>query len=299
VRQVHLFNLRLMPLAALAVLVLALPACNLLSPAAETPPVPTLDPFAQVTPFEAGEADTPAPPPTEAAPDTGGMSGVNYEGIAFTYPSSLATEVRAETVPREEVAGDAPFWASAPEHVTFTFEGYPADDPIHTPTIYVYPAAEFAQVNEFAGGVIGGLNDLLASRPETPPDPIPFFPIFNAAQVFHAHFTYLDFASGSGVRYLTHFSQAPIVVANDNVIYTYQGLSADGAWVVSAVLPVSSPILPATGNQPPGDDWDAFAANYPEYLFSLVAELEAQPSSSFTPSLDTLDAMIASITIQR
>lgn len=286
--------------ALLSVVVLALSACALLPSGAETSPVATADPFAQVTPFEAGgEGDTSASAPTEAASAAGGTSGVNYEGIAFTYPSSLAADVLAETVPREQVEGDeGPFWASAPEHVMFTFEGYAVDGSIHTPAIYVYPAAEFEQVNEFAGGVIAGLNDMLAARPETPPEPIPFFPLFNAGQVFHTHFAYLDFANGSGARFVTHYSQAPIVVANDNIFYTYQGMSADGQYVVSAVLPVTHPSLPETGNQPPDGDWGAFAENYPAYLSALVADLEAQPPSSFTPGLDALDAMIASIRVE-
>lgn len=284
--------------AALIVLALTLPACDVLFPVAETPP----EPLAAATSAGSGGgvvAPIVTPAPTDLPPTPVQASGVSYGGIAFTYPPSVASDILAETVPREEVPdGEGPFWASTPEYVAFTFEGYPVTGSIHTPTIYVYPAAEFEQANTFAGDVIGGLRDMLDARPDELPDPIPFLPIFNAAQMFHTHFTYLDFTSGSGARFVTHFSQAPIVVANDNLLYTFQGITADGEWVVSAVLPIANPILPDSGDEPPDGDWNAFAENYSEYLPALVEELAAQPAASFTPGLDALDETIASIRIE-
>lgn len=122
---------------------------------------------------------------------------------------------------------------------------------------------------------------------------LPFLPLFNASQALHAQDKYLDFKNGKGVRFLTQFDQAPLPINNFELIYTYQGLTADGNFYVAAVLPINHPSLPAdnkiTGKEPP-----EFTSDFPKYLANTASALEQQPAGSFTPDLAKLDAMMSS-----
>ena len=113
----------------------------------------------------------------------------------------------------------------------------------------------------------------------------------------HTQVQYLDFKGGKGLRYLTEFDQAMMPVNNDELFYTYQGLTSDGKYYVAAVLPVNHPSLPldgkVTGNEPP-----EFTANFPAYLANTVNGLNSQAANSFTPNLSDLDAMMMSIEIK-
>jgi len=126
---------------------------------------------------------------------------------------------------------------------------------------------------------------------------MPFLPLFNAAQVMHAHRQSLDFKDGKGLRYLTQFDQGPLPINNAELIYTYQGLTGDGKYYVAAVLPVTHPSLPVdakvTGKEPP-----EFVSDFPAYLANVVETLNSQAANSFTPDLSQLDAMMSSLEIK-
>ena len=61
----------------------------------------------------------------------------------------------------------------------------------------------------------------------------------------HVQVQYLDFKSGTGVRFLTQFNNGMAPVNNHDLIYTFQGLTSDGKYYIAAVLPVTHPDLPA------------------------------------------------------
>jgi len=93
------------------------------------------------------------------------------------------------------------------------------------------------------------------------------------------------------------YGQAFYPVNNNSVFYTFQGLTDDSAYYIAAVLPVSHPSLPATGDDIPGGDFDAFVANIETYWIETKANLEAQPNNSFTPDISLLDAMFESFSV--
>ena len=109
----------------------------------------------------------------------------------------------------------------------------------------------------------------------------------------HANIQYLDFKNGKGLRYLTQFDQAPLPINNNELFYTYQGLTDDGKYYVAAVLPVNHPSLPAdqkvTGNEPP-----EFTSDFPKYVANVASNLNTQAANTFTPDLTKLDAMMSS-----
>jgi hypothetical protein len=127
---------------------------------------------------------------------------------------------------------------------------------------------------------------------------LPFMPFWNAAQIFTAKSAYFDFQSGSGLRYLTMYGQALYPIDNTNLFYTYQGVTSDGLYYVSAILPVTNPGLPADGNSTI-DDWETFINLWDSYISQAVMFLEDWTPESYNPQLALLDAMMQSLSINR
>jgi hypothetical protein len=125
-------------------------------------------------------------------------------------------------------------------------------------------------------------------------------PIFNAAQVFRSQVKYLNFQSGQGVRFVTQYDQAIMPVNNQEVFYTFQGLTSDGRYYIAAILPVATSALPDTSEMSQEQmqtlsTGEAFAA----YLNQVVQTLNGLPGSGFAPNLDGLDAMINSLRVEK
>jgi len=220
---------------------------------------------------------------------------LNGSQILSLDPNSLAAGFQSETLPAVTDSENAPYWEVLPEFSQVTLEGYPINQHLITPQIFIYPVKELSEINEGAGQIVTSLQALLQSPQELPT--MPFLPLYNAAQVLHVQLQYLDFQNGQGLRYLAWFSQGIMPVNNYELIYTYQGITSDGKYYIAAVLPVNHPSLPAdgvvTGNEPP-----EFSSDYPVYLANVVSSLNPQSAESFTPDLTQLDAMMSSLEIK-
>lgn len=296
-------NRRRSMIAALLALLLVALACNV---PVEGEPPPTPQPAVAVaTPAEgapppeepAAEPSTePATLPEAEAPEE--APDVVYEGVSFSYDDSLASQVVPEIVPAEGGGEDMPPWAVAPQHIMFTFNGYPLPDAFHTPRILVYPVGEFEALSEYATSEIERLEQLLIEKPSEITDSIPLMPIFNAAQMLHTQVRYLSFQNGEGVRFLSMYGQAIYPVDNKNLFYTFQGMTGDGAKYVAVFMPVSHPSLPADGTEIMNQDYESFEANWESYLADIVSQLDAQSGDSFMPGLPLLDAMVESIRVE-
>jgi hypothetical protein len=135
------------------------------------------------------------------------------------------------------------------------------------------------------------------------PENLPFLPTFNAAQVFHSNEQVQKFQNGTGIRFLTQYAQAPYPVNNNSLFYTFQGLTNDGAYYISAILPINAAFLSPDGNPNtplPADgvpfDWNNFE-NIPAHFELVKQKLNATDPNAFTPSLTNLDTMIQSVRI--
>jgi hypothetical protein len=238
-----------------------------------------------------------APPPTAAPPEPT-QPAVSFRGASFSYDPSLAGYVNADLVPAVTGEEEA-YWMLAPEHLEFSFVDYALDDTFHEPVIYIYPVEAYIALSESAAGVIDDMRALLAEKPAHPEGSIPTLPVWNAGQFMHAAVRYMDFENGSGVRFLSQYGQAVWPVNNQDLFYTFQGLTADGAYYVAAVLPVSHPSLPATGDEVAEmQDYETFSENFRSYLAEVETDLSAQDPASFFPALLLLDDLVASIRVE-
>jgi hypothetical protein len=229
-------------------------------------------------------------------------TAVDYDGVHFDIHSSLFESIWPEVVATPPTTSGDPGWMVSPAHVRFTIAG-PAESDSEImragtagqPQIMIYPTQEFRTMSEFAATEIDELQFLLNSRPPAPEGELPYLPIINAAQVFHAQVKYLDFQNGSGVRYITQYSQDAAPIVNQSLFYTFQGLTQDGSHYVVATFPIAAEGL---SDEPDIQDWDAFFAGYQDYIKETVNQLNEYPSDKFTPDLELIDEAMQSLSVK-
>lgn len=242
-----------------------------------------------------------------------GPQTVSYLGATFMFDATTADNVWAELAPAAASAdGPGMPWA-APEHIVFTLVRQ-AGPQTHAPLGLYLPAE--AQIhafptttlNEEVQPVVESLKELLSAQPspaeieamgpttEEAMTDLAMLPPNNARQAFRAQVKYLSFAEGRGVRYLTQLSQGPSPINNQELFYTFQGITDDGSTYIAAYFPVSLAALPDSPQMDEGtfatllEDWQG-------YLTETVQLLSKRQTNLFTPDLAALDALVGTISV--
>ncbi len=246
----------------------------------ECPEVATVAPTQEPT-----TAPTVQPTPTESL-----CIDFSTTDLHLRYPPSLATSLTVFYLPPSEEGG--PGEPALPAHELIVPEGYRIAYHRWQPQISVYP------VDPTYPLLIGNkdaLIQLLTTHPtEVEHRDLPFYPPTNAGILFHARFHYLNFQNGSGVAYLAQLGQAYGAISNYDLLYVYQGLTADGQHYVSAYLPINAPGLVDEADALPEAD-PRYQGDYENYAAQVAAELNALSSDAFTPTLEEIECMVASI----
>lgn len=247
-----------------------------------------------VTTAEPPPVATPLPSEEPSQPDQDRFS---FEGLSFLLDPVIAASASGEVVPENPGTQDGPYWDINPRYLTISFSGYPTTQNRLKPVIAVYPVQRYRELYTQAAERIDALQALLRQQPFDI-DQIPFLPVMNAGQVFRSNIEYLDFENGNGVRFLAIYAQYAAPVNNEDLIYAYQGLTTDGAYLVSIIMPVNHPDLPANMNALAISELEAITQDYESYRATMADLLANQPLASFIPDLDRLDALIASLRIE-
>jgi len=236
---------------------------------------------------------------------SGSIAGIGEYGVSFQYDPYLAAGLSADITPGRPSTGPDDFiFDVMPDHITFTFlDTYATDWTIYhqtvnipnQPQILIFPLETYASMNLMAQEQIAALDSLLRDRPDLPNGPLPHLPPPNGQQDLQAQMAYLTFQNGEGIRYLTQFNQEPRQINNQEIYYTFQGITADHSHTIAAFFPVQSDSLPAEDNI---TDYEAFAGNMPAYLAQTTADLNQLPTAAFQPDLALLDALIQSLLVE-
>ena len=219
---------------------------------------------------------------------------VSFQGVTFAYNPSLAYEIGKIIMPADQGSAFGP----SPEYIHFTFEGYPTFNQTFRPEIRIYRVEDYRKANESAAETVARLQDLLTQKPGRVESGLPFLPVMNADQLFLARAFYFDFQNGSGLRYLTQFGQNIYPINNQDLLYTYQGLTSDGKYYISAVFPIAHPGLPADGSQIPGGDYLAFEQQFQEYVGDVAGLLNGSMPEDFVPDMNMLDNLLWSMMVK-
>ena len=223
---------------------------------------------------------------------------VTIDHVSLTIPNELASDALLEMV---SATIDGAPWELVPGHVKITLTGYQLEDTFHQPQIFVYPANEYASMNPNAGYQLELIKKLLAGSPilrET----LPRIPWFNAEALIAANIQMISFRSGKGIRALTEYAQYYAPINNNELLYQFAGLTDDEKYYIIAILPINAPFL--AENEKPDAPVPTDGVPIPTdvgpndgYYAAITEKLVALDSESFTPSLNTLDALIQSIGI--
>jgi hypothetical protein len=221
-------------------------------------------------------------------------NNIDFNGISLCYDPSIAQGVTTSVIPAASSA-DA-VWFNTPQTEQIDFTGYITGGKFHKPVIMVYSVDEFKAINTNAEKEIADLQQYIANKPNIPAGTIPFLPPWNAQQLFNVLPAFVSFQNGQGIRYLAEYGQYYAPVNNTDLFYTFQGITNDGKYYISVILPVTHPSLPPD-YQVDKALQDQILSDYNGYLAGILPVLSAQPLDSFSPNISLLDAMIQSMKI--
>lgn len=245
---------------------------------------------------EAEYTPTPTPVPTET-PEPTPLPDLQYEHVSLYFDRSLASSAQGETIPEYIPSEDEVFIYPEPEHVLISFTNYVIGSHFHTPFIRVFPAPRYREISEGAVFNLDLLHNVLSEQLRDE-DYYPLLPIVPAGQIFVTQVEFIDFEGGRGVRYLTQLGQALAPANNNDLFYSFQGITNDGEFFISAQLPVHHPeLLNSSGDV--GNDWEPYYSQeaWNEYKTEIEEALNNYSPDSFAPSLVLLDDIFRSLKI--
>jgi hypothetical protein len=281
-------------------LMLLLSACNASTANPTQAPLAILPGPAEATanPTATEVVPTQTPEPTQVTEPTQTPTRTGQSEVQVTVDlSGVAQDITSQVVPAVAPSPNEMWWAVMPQYTALTLQGHPVTNHDLQPQIFAFPVEGLA-VNQVAGEIAQGLQILLQNQQVG--KSLPYLPLYNSLQAMHAQVKFLDFKNGQGVRFLTQYNQGPVPINNSGLIYTFQGLTSDGKYYLAVVLPVTNPELPADTviSEEMANGLQNTPGYYAEYLTSTITLLDQQSTSTFTPDLSQLDAMVQSIEIK-
>jgi hypothetical protein len=206
----------------------------------------------------------------------------------------LGQAIATLVLPAVQPGADNPGAVAMPQRTLLWLYGYPIIAHSREPQIFLFTVKDLA-MNDTAAQAAQELKALLQSQQEG--KTLPFLPLTTEVQQMHAQVKILDFTNGKGVRFLTQYANGMSPINNQQIFYTFQGLTNDGKYYVAAVLPVYLNGLPSyptdTSNLP-----QEFTSDYATYVASTVNQLNLLPDSDYAPALGRLDALVQSIQVK-
>lgn len=231
--------------------------------------------------------------PTQSPTQTPAPAEPSEPGATLDL-DGLAQAVATLVLPAEQPGSDNPNTVAMPQRTLLWLYGYPIVGHIMEPQIFLFKIEDLA-MNDAAAQAAGDLQALLQSQQEG--ETLPFLPPNKAVQVMHAQMKMLEFKNGKGVRYLTQYANGLAPINNQQLFYTFQGLTDDGQYYAAAVLPIYLNGLPSystdTSNLPL-----EFTSDFATYVANTVNQLNLQAASDYFPDLGKLDAMVQSLEVK-
>jgi hypothetical protein len=166
---------------------------------------------------------------------------------------------------------------------------FPLGDPSEKEFDKAYPEISFAAAE---------LRRILSKRPKAPDTTkdLPDLPVAGAGQSINSKAQFVDFVAGSGILFLTQYTQEafPNPINNEELTCNFQGLTDDGRYYVAARMTITHPSLPK------GIDFTDHIQRDKRLRYLKEGEkgLNRLAEDSFQPSLTELKRLLASISIK-
>lgn len=209
-----------------------------------------------------------------------GSSGLSAESLTIEI-TGVADSIEGALIPYQPMM-EGPGLSGMPEHLVYGFNGASVDSfaPVY-PQLRVFPVEPYEAMYDHAG--ITAITEYIAAlkqqivqgSTELPADmsqPLPFLPVFNAAQDLAANVKAVEFNNGNGYRFITHYGQAADAFLSGQVFYTFQGLTDDGKYLVVLMFPLETDLLPETYDEVPQAVFDGIidGTGFEEYRQATI-----------------------------
>lgn len=228
------------------------------------------------------------PPSTQPAEQQNAAEGE----IQVSYDETIAQNVVAETIPAEP-QGEFLEWSGNPEYVLLSIS-----DPIGK--IAIYPVDVYRAVSAFAQETLDELAFFLENKPAVAAwGCIPTTFISCDHQEMRANVNFLDFQNGSGVRSVAVYAfQDWAAINNENIEYSFEGLTQDGRYYIQAHFAIRNPVLPDSDWDIPNNAYsDTTGQVFQDYVVGKEDQLWAA-SENYQPPLSLLDALMGSLKVE-
>jgi hypothetical protein len=240
------------------------------------------------------------------AQDNRTVHTVALDGVAFTFDAVLGSNVVIQQFVGDPLDVEQPGGAEAPHTEFILYNEYNAIPVgfVAPMSIRVYNTAAMAAY-EYPNVELLALQNLLTTQPDlaefmtfdandASAITLPYMPVYPAGQIIRARAEYVENASVRGVRYVTIYRQDASPFLGSEFLYTFQGLSLDGAKYISVVAHLDTTLFPA---EMEAIDPDAFMATYEQYMQDSIDVLNAAQPADFTPNLSVLDTLVQTLMI--
>ena len=281
--------------------------------ASDPEPTSTPEPIPTAPTPTIGVTDTPFPTPLPSATVTSTPTVSPtatpippiFEGYSYILPSFWPEEIErpAETAQiRQTLApADLSGWTLIPEAKRFNILEAPRLPARPEFQITAYPLFPYSSTDPQVGLTINRLRNLIendtndagdiASYPQLP------LPDSGVRQLIVAQAGPLDFADGSGIRYLTQVGDDSSATIGPGLYYTFQGITEDKRGYLSVTVPVSAEGFPLSDAELTAEQRAALEEDLPAYLLEQEAQLSRLTAEQFMPPLTEIDAFIRSISL--
>jgi len=219
----------------------------------------------------------------------------NFDGVSFYYFSVPGKKVTARVV--DATSATSP--DAHPKMDQFDFPDYAPESQVK-PEIKVFSVQDYESLaGNPVNQQIDKLNQLLTAHPNDSSANLPFLPLEPAAQLMHAQLKYVKFQDGQGIRYITEYGQQAAPLDNKMLFYTFQGITDNGAYYVSASLPLGDRKLAGDDGAVQDQNPATFQANYSSYTSNIEQLLNNQKPNSFTPNINLMDLIIHNLVVNK
>ena len=243
---------------------------------------------------------------------TNGYATVREAGFSFTFKAADYGRV-AVTKEEKFIDSEPSPIGSWPEHRCFHLEDKRPLPALEQGPRYFFPAKshicfiplndpsekEFGKAYPEIAFATAELRRILSGRPKSPDitkKDLPDLPVIEAGHAIHSKIQFVDSGIGSGILFLTQYTQEmlPDPINNEELTCDFQGLTDDGKYYVAARMAITHPSLPK------GIDFTDHVERDKKlrYLKEGEKRLNGLPDDSFQPSLPELKKLLASISVK-
>jgi hypothetical protein len=225
----------------------------------------------------------------QAAPTSKPPAAISRVKVGLDV-TGIAKSMKIEFAPKDPYGQDDDILLNgSPAHDVIIFDGKKTkygDNSFNEPHMLVYSVAEFRALfpkstqPEF-NEIIDNLKKITAAKSVKSVATMPILPGSDGHEILHAQEKLCNFKQGSGVSFISVYGNGDPPVNATDFFYTYQGLTTDGKYYVSFFWPIKATGLPK---------------NLP--LNKSKAYVRKLARAKFSPSLDVLDGVVSSISIQ-